>query len=544
MQSKRVMFTIGIALWLLGGCGSASDSAGERSLGSGEALAGDAQSPLVFTDRGLVRGVHTSNGDQFLGIPYAAPPVGDLRWRAPRRAAPWLAPRDATKFANHCPQAATPFGVASTSEDCLYLNVYTPERRGFLRPVMVYIHGGAFITGESDDYGPRRLLDRGVVVVTINYRLGALGFMADSALAAESPEGTSGNYGLMDQQEALRWVHRNIAAFGGDPENVTIFGESAGGLSVHAHLTSPQSSGLFARAIVESGAYALTQPTLAAAEAQAAAYETAVGCNPNDTSCLRAVPVSTLLAKQSASATAYMPVVDGSVLPQSIGTAFSSGQFNRVPVIEGTNHDEFRLFVALLFELPNGPISADQYPAYVAALLGLPASVAAQVVPLVLSQYPLSNYASPAVALGAIGTDVAFACNALAVEKSLSQFVPTWAYEFNDPNAPQRFLPPVSFPYGAYHAAELQYLFDLPVTVPAPALTTDQETLANTMVAYWTRFATRSNPNSPTTPLWLSRTLAADSTEALVPPVPQPYSATAFAADHKCALWAALATAQ
>jgi para-nitrobenzyl esterase len=127
---------------------------------------------------------------------------------------------------------------------------------------------------------------------------------------------------------------------------------------------------------------------------------------------------------------------------------------------------------------------------------------------------------------------------------SNTQFVPTWAYEFNDPNAPQRFLPPVSFPYGAYHAAELQYLFDLPVTVPAPALTTDQETLANAMVAYWTRFAERSNPNSPRTPLWLSRTLAADSTEALVSPVPQPYSATAFGVDHKCALWATLAAGQ
>jgi para-nitrobenzyl esterase len=409
---------------------------------------------------------------------------------------------------------------------------------------MVYIHGGAFQTGESDDYGPRRLLDRGVVVVTINYRLGVLGFLADSALTAESPEATSGNYGMMDQQAALRWVRRNIAAFGGDPRKVTIFGESAGGLSVHAHLVSPRSSGLFAHAIAESGAYALTQPTLTAAEAQGAAFATTVGCDSQDTACLRALPVSTLLANQSTSATAYMPVVDGAILPQSIGAAISSGNFNRVPVVIGTNHDEFRLFVALLFELPNGPVTAEQYPAYVAALLGLPASVSQQVVPLVIAEYPLSDYASPALALGAIGTDAAFACNALTLQKSLSQYVPTWAYEFNDPNAPQRYLPPVSFPYGAYHAAELQYLFDLPVTVPAPALTADQEKLAQAMVAYWTSFARRSDPNSLGTPLWVRQTSTTDSTQALVPPVPQSYTATAFAADHKCAFWAAVEAAQ
>jgi para-nitrobenzyl esterase len=465
-----------------------------------------------------------------------------LRWQVPQPAARWRTPRDASQFANHCPQLASPFGVASTTEDCLYLNVYVPRGGSFFKPVMVFIHGGAFLAGESDDYGPRRLLGRDVVVVTINYRLGALGFMANAALAAESPQGTSGNYGLMDQQEALRWVRRNIAAFHGDVDDVTIFGESAGGLSVHAHLVSPQSKGLFARAIVESGAYALTQPTLAAAEAAGAAYATSVGCDAQDTVCLRGLSVSTLLAKQSTSATAYMPVVDGSVLPQSIGPAFSSGQFNLVPVIEGSNHDEFRLFVALLFELPFGPVTAAQYPLYIAALLGLPANVAAQVVPLVLAEYPLSNYASPGIALGAIGTDVVFACNALAAQLSLSQHVPTWAYEFNDPNAPQRFLPPVSFPYAAAHASELQYLFDLPVTVPAPALTPDQEALANAMATYWTSFAARSDPNTFVTPLWLP--FLANSTEALVPPVPRSYMASAFAADHKCTFWQALAAAQ
>jgi para-nitrobenzyl esterase len=508
------------------------------ALASGDALAGDNDDrTITWTDRGPVRGLDTSTGREFLGIPYAAPPVGDLRWRAPQPHAPWFAPRDASQFAGHCAQSASPFGVASTTEDCLYLNVYAPSDALGLRPVMVYIHGGAFQTGESDDYGPRKLVGQGVVVVTINYRLGSLGFFANPTLTAESPDATSGNYGLEDQQEALRWVRRNIAAFGGDPGDVTIFGESAGGLSVHAHLASPRSSGLFQRAIAESGAYALTQPTLAAAETAGTAFATSVGCSGQDAACLRAVPVATLLANQSLSPSAYMPNVDGKVLTQSVGAAFSSGQFNHVPVIIGSNHDEFRLFVAFLFELPFGPVTAAQYPGYVAALLSAPA----QVVSLVVAQYPLGNYASPALALGAIGTDAFFSCNTLAVQKSLSQYVPTWAYEFDDANAPQRFLPPASFPYGAYHSAELQYLFDLPVTVPAPALTDDQERLSSAIVSYWSAFARRADPNSFVTPLWQPQTSSTDRTEALSAPTPQAGTATAFAVDHKCAFWAALA---
>ncbi len=498
--------------------------------------------PVAWTDGGLVRGIDAHGVREFLGIPYAAPPVGDLRWRAPQPAARRRAPLDASRFGNHCAQSASPFGIASTSEDCLFLNVYAPGDHDRFdadfgrRPVMVYIHGGSFVTGESDDYDPQKLVAEGVVVVTINYRLGSLGFFADAALTAESPDATSGNYGLMDQQEALRWVRRNIAAFGGDPDNVTVFGESAGGLSVHAHLASPRSHGLFQRAIAESGAYSLTQPTLATAEGQGAAFATAVGCG-QDAACLRAVPVATLLANQSTSPTAYMPNVDGKVLPATIGTAFATGQFNKVPVIEGSNHDEFRLFVALLFELPFGPVTAAEYPAFVAAELGVPA----QVVPVILAEYPLSNYASPGLALGAIGTDAAFACNTLEAQKLLSQYVPTWGYEFNDPNAPQRLLPPVSFPYGADHTAELQFLFDLPVTIPAPPLTAAEEHLSSAMVSYWTRFARGANPNSFATPLWQAQTASTDRIETLSAPTPQPYTTAAFAVDHKCAFWAALA---
>jgi para-nitrobenzyl esterase len=226
---------------------------------------------VVPTDKGPVRGTETQSVEKFLGIPYAAPPVAELRWRPPQPPTRWHGPRDATDFGNHCPQPGTPFGSESASEDCLYLNVFKPNRgpgRGHTKhlPVMVWIHGGGFVAGMSEDYDPSRLVERGVVVVTLNYRLGYLGFLAHERLSAESNYGGSGNYGLMDQQAALRWVDRNIKKFGGDPENVTIFGESAGGLSVHAHLVSPLAAGLFDRAIVQSGAYSLSQPSLSEAE--------------------------------------------------------------------------------------------------------------------------------------------------------------------------------------------------------------------------------------------------------------------------------------
>src|SRR5580704_17045658 len=240
---------------------------------------------LVATADGLVHGKSATGTDEFLGIPYAAPPVGALRWQPPQAAARWRGVRQATAFAPHCPQPPSDFGLASTSENCLYLNVYAPAHAATLRglPVMVWVHGGSLLVGESDDYNPAALVRRGVVVVTINYRLGALGFLADAALAGR-PGGPSGDYGLMDQQAALRWVQRNIRGFGGNPGNVTVFGESAGGLSTLAQLASPGARGLFQRAIVESGTYQLTQQPLAAAEAAGKAFAAKAGCATNTAS--------------------------------------------------------------------------------------------------------------------------------------------------------------------------------------------------------------------------------------------------------------------
>jgi para-nitrobenzyl esterase len=494
---------------------------------------------LVHTDKGAVQGAVAQGGRQFLGIPYAAPPVGDLRWQPPHAAAKWRSPRNTTQFANNCPQFGTFFGLQSFDEDCLYLNVYTPPvNQGLKRdPVMVWFHPGAFQFGEGDDYDPSKFVARGVVVVTVNYRLGALGFLSHPALSAESPNGVSGNYGIMDQQAALRWVRKNIAQFGGDPHNVTIFGESAGGLSVHTHLASPRSKGLFDRAIVQSGAYSLQQPSLAAYEAEGIAFGTATGCAAQTAACLRALPVTTVLTNQAPAALGFLPVVDEVILPLSIGDALSSGRFNRVPVIEGSTHDEYRLFVPLFFDFVSGPLAPEVYPTAISIVLGLPPASTAPVV----ERYPLANYPSPATALAAVATDAVFACNRQTATDSLSRYVPTYAYEFNDTTAPQRYLPPASFPYGAYHESELQYLFDVVTNLSAVPLNEQQEKLSRAMVTYWTNFAYTGNPNwGPglfAAPLWIRDIGKVGVVQSLELPRPRATTGAAFNLDHKCAFW-------
>ena len=488
------------------------------------------RAPVAGTADGAVRGLADGAVDEFLGIPYAAPPVGALRWQPPQPAANWSGVRDATRFAAHCPQSAGSFGQASTSENCLFLNVYTPGGRpaGARHPVMVWIHGGALVNGESNDYDPARLVAHGVTVVTINYRLGALGFLAHPALA--DANGQSGDYGLMDQQAALRWVQRNIVNFGGDPRDVTVFGESAGGLSTLSQVASPQAKGLFERAIVESGAYDLSQASLASAESAGQAFATKAGCATQTAACLRNLPVATILANQDAAG--YTPNINTEVLPESLGTAFATGTFNRVPIVNGTNHDEWRLFVALS-ELAGNPVTAANYQSMISATLHAPTAVTA----LIAARYPLSAFASPSVALGAIGTDALFACPALAVDQFVSRFVPTFAYEFNDENAPEDFLPPVSFPYGAAHASEIQYLMVLPTAAFPGQFSAGQQRLAATMKEFWTNVAKRGFPSGFAVPPW-PKFGATQQMESLVPGVPR--TETDFASAHNCSFWTSL----
>jgi para-nitrobenzyl esterase len=526
----RVRTSLAVAGVTLGSLVLAAPAVSASTLGGRAAASG----PVADTANGAVRGLADGSVDEYLGIPYAAPPVGALRWRPPQPAASWSGVRDATQFAPHCPQLAGPFGEASTSEDCLFLNVFTPSHQqpGSGSPVMVWIHGGAFVSGESNDYDPTQLVEDGVTVVTFNYRLGALGFLAHPALA--DADGQSGDYGLMDQQAALRWVQRNIANFGGDPHNVTVFGESAGGLSVLSQVASPQARGLFERAIVESGSYNLTQTSLASAEQAGEAFAAKAGCASQTAACLRSLPVSTILADQDAAG--YTPNINSEVLPESLGTAFATGNFNRVPIINGTNHDEYRLFVALS-TLEGSPVTAANYQSMIASTLGVTAAVAV----VIAAKYPLTAYPSPSVALGAVGTDAIFACPALSIDQSVSRYVPTFAYEFNDENAPELFLPPVGFPYGAAHASEIQYLMALPTAAFPATLSAQQQQLAAIMKGYWTNFAKRGSPSSSGTPSWPLFNTLTQKIQSLVPPSPQ--TETDFATAHNCAFWTALEAA-
>ncbi|MGH3261811.1 MAG: carboxylesterase family protein, partial [Trebonia sp.] len=322
-----------------------------------------------------------------------------------------------------------------------------------------------------------------------------------------------------------RWVQRNIRGFGGDPGNVTLFGESAGGLSTLAQLVSPGARGLFERAIVESGTYDLVQPSLASAEATGAAFAARAGCASDTAACLRGLPVSKILASQGLGG--YYPNVDDAVLPKSIGTALASGQFSHVPVVIGTNRDEYRLIIGVDYLYGAAPVTAANYVTAIAAILGVSQSVATAVA----GEYPVSDYSSPSVALGAVGTDAGFACKAVIAEEDLSKYVPTYAYEFNDANAPDRFVPSYGFPYGAAHAAELQYLFDLSNTPYPGVLSPPQRALAGAMRRDWTNLAKTGVPAAG----WTRFAATDQQTLSLVPPAPR--LETNYAAEHHCSFW-------
>src|SRR5580693_9249861 len=509
----------------LGAAGATAAKAGTAT-----AASGSGGSPVVPTNDGPVRGTTAGTVDEFLGIPYAAPPVGNLRWRPPRPPAVWRGVRDAIQFGPSCPQPPGPFAPpAPFSEDCLYLNVYAPARTGNDmgsggqggRPVLVWIHGGGLTEEAGRNYDPAKLAADGTVFVTINYRLGALGFLAHPALASR-PGGPSGNYGLMDQQAALRWVQDNIARFGGSPHNVTIAGESAGGLSVLAHMVSAGSRGLFQKAIIESGSFALNQQPLATAEAAGEAFAAQAGCPDQTAACLRHLPVSALVTPNFIE---IPGVVDGKVLTEPIGTALAAGRFARVPVLNGTNHEEEALFVAIGLTvsqgtdvpIPGGKVTLGSYQADIAVALGVTAARAAQIA----AEYPPGNDDSSATAaFTTLVGDASFACPALQIDQLTAQRAPTYAYEFNDDNAPQLFTPPTFLPLVATHGSELPYLLDLPNAPFPPQFTAGQQALAASLRAAWAHFAATGNPATAAVP-WPA--ISANSTPmlSLVPPQPQ-----------------------
>jgi para-nitrobenzyl esterase len=494
--------------------------------------------PIVTIDGAPVRGVAIAGDYAFRGLPFAAPPIGELRWRPPQPPASWKGVRDATQYAASCPQTPSGFaGPGPFSEDCLYLNVSTPTlSRNANRPVLVWFHGGGFTQDASRNYDGSKLAAAGTVVVTINYRLGALGFLAHPALASRLG-GPAGNYGLMDQQAALRWVQRNIAEFGGDPRNVTIAGQSAGGVAVLAHLVSRGSRGLFQRAIVQSGAFALKQQSLGDAKAFGQSFATSAGCPDQTAECLRGLPVADLISNFPGAA--IPGVVDGKVLKESIGTALAGGRFARVPILNGINHDEEFLFIAGLgvavsggtFVLvPERPVTAANYQSNIAAVLGVPSARAAAIA----AEYPLDAYPAPVVALSTLVSDANFACPALQVDRWTSRRAPTFAYQFNDDTAPHRLAPPGALPPIATHSSELQYLFDLP-NLPFPGtLNPDQQALAGRMRTAWANFAANGDPSSAAVP-WPSFN---DGGQTLSLESPQPEVDTNFATTHHCSFWA------
>ena len=406
--------------------------------------ADDARPRRVDTASGPVVGAAASAGQAFLGIPYAAPPVGSLRWRAPQPPAPWPEPRDATTLGPSCLQnlalsaqvGGQGGGPTLGREDCLTLNVYAPPdaAAGADRPVMVWIHGGAFVLGTSGQYDPSALARReGVIVVTVNYRLGALGFFAHPALRGEPGEGA---FALLDQRAALAWVKRNISGFGGDPGRVTLFGQSAGSWSACYQVASPGSAGLFSRAILQSGACVIPETTTTAGVAEAGGFRMAdaLGCaGPDALACLRALPAEDVVeaAPERPGVTgpnSWSPIAGLDVLPLPPRAAFASGRFARVPVIDGTDRDEGRLF-AYLRGLRADLLTDASYEAEIRRLFGARA-------PGILAEYPASGYGSPRAAYAAVLTDGYFACAALAFDRTVGARAPVYAYEFDDPRAP------------------------------------------------------------------------------------------------------------
>lgn len=486
------------------------------------------------------------------GVPYAAPPTGERRWQPPQPPAPWTGLRAATAPGDVCPQPMSQLpgdgrsGVRG-AEDCLSLNVYAPPTpapapatgRAPRTPVMVWIHGGSFRSGAGSDYAAELLArEQGVTVVTFNYRLGALGFLAAPAL--EDGAGGSGNYGLMDQQAALRWVRRNVAAFGGDPRNVTVFGESAGAMSICAQLASPLARGLFDRAILQSGPctpQGVTAP-LREALSTATAYARALGCAPQDAACLRALPVGRLLdvpvPGNRVPGAIDLPLVWGDrVLPRAPAEVFAAGAGLRVPVLLGTNRDEGTLFVA-----PVAP-SGQDLPLW--QFWGVVALLERWNAPLALASYPAGR-GTVGDAAAALVTDSVFACPTSDLAADLARGAPVYAYEFRDPAPPLALSPTASVPrYGAAHASELVSVFGTRLAGLAdPAqFTAPQARLARSIRSYWANFARRGDPNGPGLVPWTPYDPHAGRVLGLAPGATA--EVTDFRQEHHCGLWDRLA---
>jgi para-nitrobenzyl esterase len=513
--------------------------------------------PSVRTAEGPVQGFVHNGMSTFLGIPYAAPPTGAQRWQPPQPATAWTGTLSATKFANTCPQI-TELGVfagpVSLTEDCLYLNVFTPSTASAKKlPVLLWIHGGGLFDGESNDYDATALVKGGpagpTVVVTINYRLGLLGYFGHPVIDAEGHD--FGNYGLMDQQAALHWVQRNIAAFGGDPGNVTVGGQSAGATSTAALVISPASAGLFHRAIFESGAL-LTVAPRELAEQRGSKFAEAAGCgeevNGAAAQCLRKLSVAKILSLQGTAAAngPYVNglLVDGKVLPIPGDTAWTTGKFNHMPIMNGSVADE-GAFSASIDELFFGPMTPERYAELMKVTYGGPAGPGAgppnypEGTPAaVTAKYPLDAYKTPGDAWVAVATD-SNVCKHPYLDSRVSQHVPLYAYEFSDRDAAWYF-PKLSFAHGAAHTIDIQFLFNDwrggPLGIPHQ-LTPQEHALSKQLVAAWTNFMYTGNPNLKGDAPWPRYNDGSKVYLSQNVPHLSTITEAQFRAAHKCDFW-------
>jgi para-nitrobenzyl esterase len=465
---------------------------------SHDAIAGTPDA-VVKLDSGLISGsVVGENKDirVFKGIPYAAPPVGELRWKAPQAVKPWIGIRTCTEFGPAEPQLNTlelVYGakLGRTSEDCLYLNVYAPAKLSGNFPVMVWIHGGGFTLGEGSTYDGENLARLGAVVVTINYRLGVFGFFGHPELSKESGHDTSGNYGLLDQIAALHWVKRNIAGFGGDTSRVTIFGESAGGASVVYMMVSPLARGLFQRAIVESGAIVGQNSSLSDLEklGQRFGDQLGAGKQGDPITALRNVSAEELFKKSIAfdnaapnGGGAFRPIVDGWAVPEGPAAVFQAGRQFNVPLLIGSNGDEGSLFVRA--------VSIKSMEDYEKAVRAGTANADAA-----LAIYKVSDIADAKTALSRAFTDRMAAGSELLARLSARVNPDTYLYHFTKASNDPRFAG-----LGAYHAGEIPYIFSGGASLPHFDAT-DVE-LGRIISRYWVQFASKGDPNGPGLPDW------------------------------------------
>jgi para-nitrobenzyl esterase len=454
---------------------------------------------IVKVDGGKVEGVTEGDLTVFKGIPFAAPPVGDLRWKDPQPVIPWDSVKKADKFGPACPQMSMPGFVSGPfSEDCLYLNVWTPAKTAKDKlPVMVWIYGGGFAMGSTsnDMYNGSGLAKMGVIVVSIAYRVGALGFMAHPELTAESDHHTSGNYGLLDQIAGLRWVQNNITAFGGDPSKVTIFGESAGAISVSMLAASPLTKGLFRGAISESGGSfnpvseekeSDCMQLLDGSEKTGVEFMKRMGANSIEE--LRNVSPDMWLKDPLSQMGGFWPVVDGYVIAGDQYKLYEEGKYNDVPVIIGTNSDEGSIFAR--------PVSPEQYVENVKKRFG-PFSGE------ILDLYPVDSVTGTYRPLADIFQETAFAWPSWVWAKLQTKTGKSkvFVYYFDEYN-PGPIYPNGPVAIGAAHGSEIPYVFRRFDNNPQSTATDEQKALSATMASYWTNFAKSGDPNAGGVPEW------------------------------------------